>query len=1078
MADGTEVKSTVLEDLFLLGRDHAVEKTNLVFDGQIKEVCFRTRYPRELKPFIAACLARRRELNTGAGVRTLFLRDKPTWQQITESEKSPRILVADAELDFESHRAELVKQARLHGHSVVYSATSPRPDLPEIVDLPQAQKYEVEELLKKHDFAAGQAAALAQRSNGEAYLLAQLLSGTSERREWAKGKVGYQLRHLALLGGWYDALSADKEAVTRLIGEPYDSWVQVLYPLTRESEPPVLLEGGVFRPVSRYDTWQQLGVYLTDADLQRFRSAAVEALKSTDPRLDLPKDRRVYSTMARDLPVTTSALLREGLAETLTLLAGQKDALKTSVGLAEQVATAVVVELFDTLDWKRWATLSPFMPALAEAAPDIFLGAVDRALNSGNENPILELFGQNEDPFLGRTYHTGLLWALEVLAWHQDYLSRVALCLARMVRFPLPGNMANNALNSLRSIFLTWLPQTLASVEQRHAAVKKITEEYPEIGWQLLMAILPETHQSSSYNPKPVWRNWFDKEWTGQVTRHEMMRQIINYAQLAVTCAVRDTTQLKQLIERWDHLPREAVDQILAYLTSPAFTERSDTERFMVWEQLVDEVEKHRKYSEQDWAMPDEELRRLEAVATVIQPKSIVVQYQRLFDDYDHHFFESDDYEAEQKKLKDKRDGAVLEIISTAGLEAIIDMSQRVKIPSELGEALGRVGDEKTDRFLLPSYLLNEDRRITGLTRGYVWARYFTAGASWAEAINVTSWSLEQKAAFFAFLPFHAVAWRRADTVLGGEASVYWNQIYPNVFQAREDLKEAVTKAIEHKRGDIAVDGINSMRFNKQPIPIDLALAAVKTLLANYKKGDRIDHHDLLEVIKILQKSNEVDIEEMTSIEFQTLNLLDRFSGAAPVVLERRLATDPKFFHTMLTRAFRSENVTEEQSSKKEKDEFAGHVFRLLYRWQTPPGTIDGENFDTATFQAWIGDVEQLCKSSGHWKIAQQLIGTSFVYAPLGVEGLLRHTGAAKILDARESDEMRRGFTTGLFNLRGVHGYTAGKEELQIATNYHDFAERFETAGFVQIATTLRQLSESYKREAEREAKENPYGRK
>ncbi len=44
------------------------------------------------------------------------------------------------------------------------------------------------------------------------------------------------------------------------------------------------------------------------------------------------------------------------------------------------------------------------MPALAEAAPDIFLGAVDRALNAGNENPILELFGQNEDPFLGRTW--------------------------------------------------------------------------------------------------------------------------------------------------------------------------------------------------------------------------------------------------------------------------------------------------------------------------------------------------------------------------------------------------------------------------------------------------------------------------------------------------------------------------------------------------------------------------------------------------------------------------------------------------------------------------------------------------
>ena len=112
MENGTEVKSTVLEDVFLLGRQRAIERANGVFDNQIQELCFRTRYPRELKPFLTACLARRGELNSGAGARTLFLRDKAAWQQISESEKSPKILVADAELDFESNRSELLKPRR------------------------------------------------------------------------------------------------------------------------------------------------------------------------------------------------------------------------------------------------------------------------------------------------------------------------------------------------------------------------------------------------------------------------------------------------------------------------------------------------------------------------------------------------------------------------------------------------------------------------------------------------------------------------------------------------------------------------------------------------------------------------------------------------------------------------------------------------------------------------------------------------------------------------------------------------------------------------------------------------------
>ena len=178
----------------------------------------------------------------------------------------------------------------------------------------------------------------------------------------------------------------------------------------------------------------------------------------------------------------------------------------------------------------------------------------------------------------------------------------------------------------------------------------------------------------------------------------------------------------------------------------------------------------------------------------------------------------------------------------------------------------------------------------------------------------------------------------------------------------------------------------------------------------------------------------------------------------------------------MVIRAFRSEHADKHQdAASDEKDEMAGHVFRLLYRWQTPPGTIDSEHIDEQLLNRWIAEAEKLCTESGHWKIAQQLIGTSFVYAPLGVEGLLKHTSAAKVLDRSDFDEMRRGFTTGLFNLRGVHGYTGGKEELELSDTYHRFAEKFEIAGFVRIATTLRALSESYKRESEREAKQNPY---
>lgn len=105
-------------------------------------------------------------------------------------------------------------------------------------------------------------------------------------------------------------------------------------------------------------------------------------------------------------------------------------------------------------------------------------------------------------------YHSGLLWSLEVLAWRPEYLSRVALILAELNLSPLPDNMGNRPLGSLRTALLPWLPQTLATVKERRIAVETVLRDFPEIGWKLLLELLPAHHGSSSPNQRPVWRDW------------------------------------------------------------------------------------------------------------------------------------------------------------------------------------------------------------------------------------------------------------------------------------------------------------------------------------------------------------------------------------------------------------------------------------------------------------------------------------------------------------------------------------------------------------------------------------------
>lgn len=1067
---------SLVQELFLLKRERVITKVNSVFDGEIKKLCIRTRYPKEVEGFIVACLAQRGELETGVGLRCSFVRDKATWLSLCSPESEPnQILIADPELDFDSVRSELLPHARLRGHAVIYSLSNPRPDTAEVITLNEPEQFDVRELLKKHQYPAAKAEQLAQQSNGNVFILTRLLTGTNDRPEWARGDLGYHLRCLALIGGWSDSSKHDQSALAEIIGEPYETWIQRVYPLTRRDEPPVLLDGSSFRPVSRYESWQQMGHFLTDSDLRRFQTASEKILAEISPELELPAEERHLAGF-RARAATFSSALRKGIAETLALLGGQGSQLSCTPNLAKGVSEHVVFSLLKDADWKRWASLSSVLPQLAEAAPTVFLDAVDEALKDLESSPLKEVFDAYEGPIFGRNYHCGLLWALEVLAWCPDYLSRVSVALAQLAHFPLPQNVGNNPMATLRSIFLTWFPQTLASVDARRAAVESVIEDDLEIGWKLLLEILPDNHQCGSPNQKPAWRDWFPSDWSEGATRSTMYKQVQNYTELAVNIAMGQLDKLTDLISRWDHLPGEIFQRVLDYLESPEALTRPDEERFALWEKLTSEISRHRKFADSDWAMPEEEIQRLEKAAQAIKPGDTAIIHQRLFNSYAYDFYVTDNYEEEEKALAKRREEAVYEVLSKYGPPRILEMAVAVKHPSDLGGALGRIGSPELDDILLPRYLNDSERSLIDLVRGYVWSRYFKASIAWVKAINLESWTPLQKGLFFSYLPFVADVWRLAEERLGAESSEYWSRIWPNPFQARGDILEAAEKSLANKRPEIAIDCLNALKHEKKPIPSRLATDAVKQLVTDSRALGRFDQHHLLEVIKHLQSAPDVDVDDMTWIEFQCLKLLGRFSGGSPVFLERRMATEPSFFHDVVKTCFRSERDRDKPLEiDEQKKAMAEQTYRLLHNWHTPPGTTTEQTIDEPAFAAWIDATRILCEESGHWTIAQQMIGHSLMYHPAGLEGLLKYSIIAKCLDAPEHEHMRRGLTTELFNSRGVHGFSGGKDELELAKSYRSRADQFDLAKFTRIATSLRGLAEGYERDAERDSKRDPF---
>jgi len=122
---------------------------------------------------------------------------------------------------------------------------------------------------------------------------------------------------------------------------------------------------------------------------------------------------------------------------------------------------------------------------------------------------------------------TGLYWALETLAWNENYLPRVSVIFGELATIDPGGNWGNRPAESLSTIFLPWLPQTIASLEKRISSINVLIKENLDVAWKLLIKLLPTTSQTSSGTQKPLWRKFIPDEWTKGVTNEEYWAMLV-----------------------------------------------------------------------------------------------------------------------------------------------------------------------------------------------------------------------------------------------------------------------------------------------------------------------------------------------------------------------------------------------------------------------------------------------------------------------------------------------------------------------------------------------------------------------
>lgn len=757
--------------------------------------------------------------------------------------------------------------------------------------------------------------------------------------------------------------------------------------------------------------------------------------------------------------------LRSALSEALALVANQHSDLKHIGSRSRWAPAAAVRKLVEHAPAERWIKLSPQLPTLAEAAPDVFLDGIDHLLL--DESKVLAIYAEEgKGVFGGGNPMTGILWALEVLAWSPEYLPRATLALGGFDRLDPGGSWGNRALSSLTRIYLPWLPQTLAEPSKRMSALLALSKDYTSTAWSLYLSLLPGVAQTSSGTQKPRWLVHVPEE-NATVSRKDYWEQIECYAARAVELAEQSNERLRVLSTKLDVLPEEAFNRAISTISSKADIVTKEI-RYEIWRELVRVADRHRRSPDADWVMGESRITAVEAAAVHLQPSAPTERYLPLFASDNYDLFHDDDWNVAQLKLVEAQKTAASEIWESEGVAGIELFSTKIDTPFAFGWSLGASSPEELPEPVLRG--LTKTASGVDFAAGYI-SQGETSGDRPLVNLAFTDWLPSEIANVLSRTRIEgSTAWKVAERALGLEKMLFWRQADALLISTTDDLHHAVAEYLLVGRPLAAIRAIHSYAHRYGSIDELDASTALLAASVTDESPSTIDSYALVNLIERLQKSVSVDASELFKIEWAYLELLNRPGGAYPITLERKLSNDPSFFCGVVRAIFRSKDALEPtvEPTKRERRN-ASNAYRLLMNWKTPPGTLQNAPFNGGLFSSWLRDVTLECSRTGHLEVALHQVGPVLVHVPADPSGLWIDAVVAEQLNRQDMEELRSGYRTGIFNSRGVHWVDpSGKPEMQLAAEFTQRAEAADSRGLARLAFTMRQLAKEYATDATR----------
>jgi hypothetical protein len=1054
-------KPALTPELVLAGREQIAVTIHEWLRGSGQTLAMRAETPWEaIAAFAASVLSLPEEERLTWLARTGVVESAAAWSRLAVAPKG-LILIPLFEV------GDLFARATRGGHRVFIPlgrADHPAKDTRTLE--PLEEKAAAKEL-ERLGLMPGRASELAMTARRSMMAFRRTIAIRPELQQpaWAKAATARVLLPALLAKAWEENHPGDRQAVASIAGSSYDELKEHLLRWANESDPPIRRIDETWYLVSPEDAWSLLSRYLTRAELERFEAVAVELLGTPDPRFDLAPDNWA-AARALDAKPLQSELLRRNIAEVVAMLATRGVGISVAAGItaadfAVRIVSKVLAKAQD--DWRVWASLSDIkaLPPLAEAAPDVFLAAVEHGL-AGEDPVLLRLFTDKDDAFLSRTQHIGLLNALEALAWSEHYFGRAVRLVAALARIEPGGKLSKRPAATLLHFFWPEQPRTMAQSEARLDALDAILAREPEIGWKMLLDLFPHHFGRLSLfgTHPPQWLNVHPERYR-RPSREEVEATLHAFGHRVVAAIKAEPRRAVDLIAILDRLPNQTRDEVLTQLESLAGgTTLSPAERLAIWAALREYMHPYKVGGED----VSQEFARIEALYASLEPTVDADRIVFLFDARPPFGEFEGSWEEKQRALRLRQREALATIVASGGMDAVRALIPLAGRFDTLGTVAGELElDEDVALKVAIDTLSSSDERSLHFGRGFVSALVRTRGMEWMEAQLAahSEWSPLVRAEVLALFP----EFRRARALLEHEFEevrrLYWQNMEAWRLPANEI--EAVAPGYLHAGRPFALidylaEQVRAPNTAEVAVILPFLERALKTAEPEDKPSASFTDN-LVELLAAMARGATAEEESRVALlEWKYLAAFTR-KERTPELLHRELTRNPEFF----ARVVRAAHPRRRDDMPLTEDE-QFHIISV--RQMLASSTVLADEH----LASWVTRARQDLAADDLAEKGDIYVGMMLSTAP-HEDGTWPPRTVRDVIENVASDALESGFEMAVFNARGATWrgeYEGGLQERDLAAKYEAFATAI-SAGWGRTAAMLRDLAKMYSSEALRE---------